>query len=259
MLLIISPAKSLDFERPLPAADCGLPRMLDRSEKLLPVLRKLKANGLKDLMGLSDQLAELNHQRFLNFELPYPEGAARPAALCFDGDVYKGMDAGSLKKPGLGRLEKQLRILSGFYGLLRPLDLILPYRLEMGTSLKVGKTNGLYQFWGSEITELLNQDLEESKSKVLINCASNEYFKSVKKKELNAEIVTPQFKDLKNGQYKMISFFAKRARGMMVRYAIDHKIDRPEGLLSFDSAGYRYDQALSKPLAPVFTRDQVPR
>lgn len=258
MLFVVSPAKSLDFESPVPDLEPSQPRLLKEAQVLAKQLKGFSADQLGELMNLSAKLAELNFQRFQDFKTPLPKDLSQMAVFAFDGDVYGGLDARSLNKAALKRLNQRLRILSGFYGLLKPFDLILPYRLEMGTKLATERGKDLYAFWGEQIRELLAQDMKEAGGGPLVNLASNEYFKAVQAKKLDAEVITPQFKDLKNGEYKMISFFAKKARGLMARYLVEEDIDRPEGLLDFRAQGYRYDPARSKPLAPVFIRDEAP-
>ncbi|MDT8447521.1 MAG: peroxide stress protein YaaA [bacterium] len=255
MLMVISPAKNLDFTSKPPPVAATEPRLLDQTQLLISQLKGLDPTQVGQLMGLSDQLAELNYQRFQDFTLPLPE-SARPAVFAFNGDVYQGLDAASLRPKSLNSLGQNLRILSGLYGLLRPFDRILPYRLEMGTKLPNSRGKDLYGFWGSRLTELLAQDLAESGQQTLVNLASNEYYKALKPKELDAEVITPQFRDLKNGEYKMISFFAKKARGLMCRFVTEQSVDRPEGLKDFNLKGYRFDPVRSKPLAPVFLRDE---
>ncbi len=254
MLLVISPAKSLDFKTP-PVTDAfTMPDMLDESEKLLIKLRKMSPAQLSDLMGISANLGQLNYERFQTWYQPFTQENAKQAVLAFSGDVFQGLDANSLSEEQLLRLQSKLRILSGLYGVLRPLDLMQPYRLEMGTKLKVQRSVDLYAFWKTKITPKINDAIEESGSKVLINLASNEYYKSIETKKLDCEIVTPQFKDMKNGQYKMISFYAKKARGMMTRFVIENDINNVDDLQAFDSEGYVFNPRLSKPGNPVFTR-----
>lgn len=255
MLLVISPAKSLDFETAPTTAFYTQPDMLDESKKLMTRLRKMKPKQLSDLMGISAALAQLNYERYQTWQPPFTPKNAKQAVLAFNGDVYQGLDAVSLTEDQLMLLQNKLRILSGLYGVLRPLDLIQPYRLEMGTKLKYQRSADLYAFWKSKITPKVKEAIAESGSNVLINLASNEYYKSIDPKKLGAEIITPEFKDLKNGEYRMISFFAKKARGLMTRFILENKVERVEDLQAFDLEGYIFNPRLSKPERPVFTRD----
>ena len=255
MLIVISPAKSLDFTTPSVTKKYTLPEMLDDSEKLVGRLKKMSPGQLSKLMGISTNLGELNFQRYQDWHIPFTNENAKQAVLAFNGDVYQGLKAETLSEELLELAQNKLRILSGLYGVLRPLDLIQPYRLEMGTSLKYFRKKDLYAFWNPVITKKVNEALAESGSSVLVNLASNEYFKSIDKKKLKGEIVTPEFKDLKNGQYKMISFFAKKARGVMTRFVLENNISEVEGLLAFDLEGYNFNPRLSRPNNPVFTRE----
>lgn len=254
MIIVISPAKSLDFETPPTTTHFTLPEMLDDSEKLMSRLRKMKAKQLSGLMGISAALGELNYERYQTWNQPFNPENAKQAVLAFNGDVYQGLDAKSLTEGQLLSLQGKVRILSGLYGVLKPLDLIQPYRLEMGTKLKYQRSADLYAFWKSKITSKVKEAIAESGSNVLINLASNEYYKSIDPKKLGAEIVTPEFKDLKNGEYKMISFFAKKARGLMTRFILENRVEKVEDLQAFDSEGYIFNPRLSKPGKPVFTR-----
>ncbi|WP_167615417.1 peroxide stress protein YaaA [Maribellus sediminis] len=255
MLIVISPAKSLDFDTPAKTAEFTMPEMLEESEKLIARLKKMSPKKLSELMSISATLGQLNYERYQTWHQPFTPENAKQAVLAFNGDVYQGLDASSLSEEQLFRLQSKLRILSGLYGVLKPLDLIQPYRLEMGTRLKYQRSADLYAFWKNKITPKVKQALAESGSNVLINLASNEYFKSIDTKKLGAEIVTPEFKDLKNGEYKMISFFAKKARGLMTRFILENNIDKVEDLQAFDSEGYGFNPRFSKPGKPVFTRD----
>ncbi len=256
MLMVISPAKTLDYTSPLATQEYSLPRYLEQSSQLIEVLRKLSPNDLAELMKLSDKLAGLNVARFTQWQPDFTLENARQAILAFRGDVYTGLDADSLSAADFKYAQQHLRILSGLYGVLRPLDLMQPYRLEMGTKLDNPAGRNLYDFWGEQITESLNQCLAEQKTDVLLNLASNEYFKAVKPKQLKATLIDVDFKDLKNGQYKIISFYAKKARGMMARYVIENKIDSVAGLRKFNTQGYYYSAEQSKPEHLVFLRDQ---
>ncbi|PWK54382.1 peroxide stress protein YaaA [Pleionea mediterranea] len=256
MITVISPAKSLDFESPLATKKFTQPEFLDQSELLIKELKALTHQDIAGLMKLSDKLAELNLHRFQSFKTPFTPDNARPAVLAFKGDVYQGLEADTLKAKDFTFAQKHLRILSGLYGLLKPLDLIQPYRLEMGTRFANQRGKNLYDFWQNRIHDAIVTLLEKHRSPVLINLASNEYFKAVKAKQLPYSIITPQFKDYKNGQYKMISFFAKRARGLMSRYIIDNQIDSPDDLKSFDVDGYRFDKKNSSKTDLIFLRKQ---
>jgi len=256
MLIVISPAKSLDFKTPSGISNFTIPELLGESEKLVGRLKTMSPKKLSELMGISKDLGELNFQRFQSWQLPFTPENAKQAILAFSGDVYQGLNATTLTIEQLELAQNKLRILSGLYGVLKPLDLIQPYRLEMGTKLKYYKSKDLYTFWNPLITKKINEAVSESGSKILINLASNEYFKSIDRKKLKADIVTPDFKEFKNGNYTMISFFAKRARGLMSRFIIENNITHPSDLLAFESEGYTYNVRLSKPGNPVFTREQ---
>ena len=252
MKIVISPAKSLDFETQVPSNKYTKAQFLDQAEKLNKVLKKKSPRVLSKLMSISPKLGELNWQRNQDWHLPFTEYNARQAVYAFNGDVYIGLDAYSIPLNKLDQLQEKLRILSGQYGLLRPLDLMQAYRLEMGTKLKMGRKNNLYQFWGETITQTLNEELKDNE--VFLNLASNEYFKVIKPKLLKVPVITPEFKDYKNGELKMISFFAKKARGMMVRYIIDNNVEEAEELKGFDYDGYAFDANLSNENKLVFTR-----
>ncbi len=254
MLIIISPAKSLDFENPPVCSEFSTAVLLKESPLLIKELQKLTPSALSKLMNISEKLSNLNTERNLNWSLPFSPKNAKQALLAFRGDVYTGIDADTFSPKDFKTAQKQLRILSGLYGLLRPLDLIQPYRLEMGTKLSNERGKNLYEFWGSKITDELNISLSEIKSKVLINLASNEYFKAVKKKELNAQIITPIFKDNKNGTYKVISFYAKKARGMMTRFILQNNLKNYNDIKAFNSGGYIYSQDMSSGNDMVFIR-----
>lgn len=257
MLLVVSPAKNLDFESPLATESFTQPELLTESQLLMDKCVTLTPADISSLMSISDKLAGLNAARFGQWSTPFNPENARQAVLAFNGDVYSGLDANSFTKDDFDFAQQHMRILSGLYGLLKPLDLMQAYRLEMGTKLENVRGANLYQFWGEIITDLLNTALAAQGDKVLINLASNEYFKSVKKKALNAEIITPAFKDWKNGQYKMISFYAKKARGLMARYIIQNKLTEVEQLKDFDLAGYQYSAEFSQGNDWVFTRKEL--
>lgn len=254
MLIVISPAKSLDFKTEPTTQEYTIPEFLNESEKLVSKLRKMSAKKLSKLMNISADLGNLNYERYQTWQLPFTPENAKQAVLAFNGDVYTGLDAPTLSEEKLELAQQKLRILSGLYGLLKPLDLMQPYRLEMGTKFGVGRAKDLYSFWGDKITKKVQEAIEESGSKILVNLASNEYYKSINAKKLDAEIVTPAFKDMKNGEYKMISFFAKKARGLMTRFILEHNIENAGDLQAFDADGYVFNPRLSKPGAPVFTR-----
>lgn len=257
MLFVVSPAKNLDYDTPVPVKKHTKALLLKESELLIPDLKTLAPQDLSKLMSISDKLGVLNYDRYQDWSLPFTTKNARQAAFAFKGDVYIGLDAYSMEEDDMAFAQQSMRILSGLYGLLRPLDLIQPYRLEMGTKFKNERGKDLYEFWGDKITAELNKQLKKNNSDTLINLASNEYFKSVKPKLLNAEIITPVFKDWKNGEYKMISFFAKKARGLMSAYIIKNRIETPEELKSFNLEGYRYSKSLSESNKWVFTRKQA--
>ncbi|HEX8575169.1 MAG TPA: peroxide stress protein YaaA [Flavobacterium sp.] len=252
MKILISPAKSLDFETPLPTEKFTKGIFLKESKLINTVVKQKSPKELSALMDISDKLADLNWQRNKDFRTPFTPKNARPAIFAFNGDVYTGLDAYTIPAEKLDMLQDRLRILSGLYGLLKPLDLIQPYRLEMGTKLPVGEGKNLYDFWKVSITKALNKELK--KNELFINLASNEYFSAIDVKALKVPVITPDFKDYKNGQLKMISFFAKKARGMMVRYIIDTNATTIDDLKKFDYEGYRFDGNLSKGNSLVFIR-----
>ncbi len=252
MKIVISPAKSLDYESKTPTTTYTQSEFLERSEKLNTVLKKKSAKALSKLMSISDNLGQLNFERNQQWILPFTLENSRQAIYAFKGTVYEGLDAYTIPLNELEQLQDKLRILSGQYGILKPLDLMQPYRLEMGTKLKIGRKDNLYQFWDISITDALNDELATNEP--FINLASNEYFKVVKPKLLKVPVITPVFKDYKNGTLKMIAFFAKKARGMMVRYIIDNNIEAVENLKGFNTEGYAFDANLSTDTELVFTR-----
>lgn len=233
-----------------------MPIFLDQSAQLIDRLRKYRKGRLGKLMKISDALAELNVSRNLEWNVPFTADNARPTIQAFRGDVYVGLDADSMTKRDLAFAQKHLRILSGLYGILRPLDLMQAYRLEMGTSLKTRRGGSLYEFWGDQLTDSLNSELVNDKQPVVVNLASNEYFKSVNHRKLNATLISPVFKDEKNGSYKIISFFAKKARGAMARYLVDERSKVADSIKGFDQLGYRYSEADSSTGKPVFLRTE---
>lgn len=255
MQIVISPAKTLDYKTPLPYKGHSDFRFTEEPKELVHKLNTYSVNKLADLMKISQKLAELNFTRFKQWQYPINPHDARQAIFAFKGDVFQGLDSYSLSKNEVDYMQQKLRILSGLYGLLRPLDLILPYRLEMGTNLPVHRTKDLYTFWGDKITDLLKKDMAENHHKVLVNLASNEYFKAIKLENLHSKVITPTFKDLKNGEYKIISIYAKKARGLMTRFIVKNRIEDPEQLKAFDTDGYYYNSRLSSNEQPVFTRD----
>lgn len=253
MKIVLSPAKSLDFERPIPTVKYSQPEFLEQSEKLIKVLVKKNPKSLSKLMSISNDLAELNWERNQKFSLPFSPENARPAIYAFNGDVYQGLDAYSISEINLEKLQDTLRILSGLYGVLKPLDLIQPYRLEMGTQLKIGRKKNLYDFWKQNVTNFLNEELEEGE--LFINLASNEYFGAVDEKKLKSSVITPVFKDWKNDKLKVISFFAKKARGSMVRYILDTNARTLEDIRGFNLDEYIYSKEHTlKENQPVFIR-----
>jgi len=252
VLIVISPAKTLDFETAPSTANCSQPRFLPQSQQLIDELKVLSTADIASLMKLSDKLAALNMARFQTWQKPFNLDNAKQALLAFKGDVYTGLDADTLNDAELDFAQHHLRILSGLYGVLKPLDLMQPYRLEMGTKFANKKGKDLYQFWGSQLRESIAAELNDG---VLINLASNEYFKAVEAKKLKARIITPVFKDWKNGQYKIISFYAKKARGLMSRYIIDHSINEPENIKDFGREGYRFSPEMSHADEWVFLRN----
>jgi uncharacterized protein len=254
MLIVISPAKTLDFESPLRTAHHTQARFLEDSVVLADRMREFDPPALSRLMEISDALAALNVARFQQWRLPIEPGQGRPALLAFAGDVYEGLDAGSLDEPALDWAQDHLRILSGLYGILRPLDLMLPYRLEMGTRVGNPRGKDLYAFWGERLAESLSAELDVQPSPVLVNLASEEYFKAIAPRALRHRVVQPQFQEWRGNAWKIISFSAKRARGMMARFAIDRRIDDAEELKTFAVDGYRFDPAASDERLWMFRR-----
>ena len=257
MLVVISPAKTLDYDTPPVTQDKTLPGFLDDSQLLIDRLRDFSALDIAELMKLSMKLAELNFDRYHDWSSEFTTDNAKQAVLAMKGDVYTGLDAETFDQGDFDFAQQHLRILSGLYGILRPLDLMQPYRLEMGTRLSNERGKNLYEFWGDRIVNELNRLLSAEDEKVLVNLASNEYFKSVRVKQLEARLIVPQFKDYKNGDYKMIGFYAKRARGMMSRYIIQSRLQEVEGLKEFEDGGYGYQPEMSDEQNWVFTRRLV--
>jgi len=242
MIILLSPAKTLDFETAPRTQKVTTPAFLEESGKLVDTLKKYKPKRLGKLMSISDNLAELNVERYQAWETPFPKGVARPCIQAFRGDVYLGLDADTMSLADIKRAQNHIRILSGLYGVLKPLDMMLPYRLEMGTSLKTRRGKNLYEFWGKRITESLNDELHGFDSPLVVNLASNEYFKAVKKPLLDAPLIEPVFKDEKQSGYKVISFFAKKARGAMARYLVENKATSADHLFDFTALGYQYSK-----------------
>ena len=255
MLILVSPAKTLDYESDIRIDDFSIASHLSDSEILIKELQKKNPDDLSSLMGLSEKLSILNFERYMNWKKPTkPSDNTRQAIFAFKGDVYQGLDVNSLSKAEINYAQKNLCILSGLYGLLKPLDLMFPYRLEMGTKMKNKHGDNLYKFWGSKINKTINDLSKENKSKAIVNLASVEYFSVLKKDQINLPVINPVFKDYKNGNYKIISFFAKKARGTMARFIIQNRIKKSEDLIGFDLDGYRYSKKESKENSPVFLR-----
>ena len=254
MLFLLSPAKSLDYDTPATTDRHTLPQFIDESAALIDVLQPYTPAQIASLMDLSDALATLNVARYGAWSRTFSADNSKQAVLAFNGDVYEGLDAGSLSQADLDWAQTHVGILSGLYGILRPLDWMQPYRLEMGTKLPNPRGKDLYAWWGDTLAEHLNQQLAEQGDNVIVNLASQEYFKSVKRKALKARVVECVFEDWKAGKWKIISFHAKRARGLMARYAITHRAKKPANLLGFDLEGYAYDAAVSEPDRLVFRR-----
>ncbi|MBF7090906.1 peroxide stress protein YaaA [Flavobacterium sp. ALJ2] len=252
MKIVISPAKSLNFEKELPTSQYTEASLLKEARQVHKVLKQKKPSELSELMHISDKLAQLNWERNQEWKTPFTPENARPAIFTFDGDVYTGLDAYTIPVEKLDVLQDKLRILSGLYGILKPLDLIQAYRLEMGTKLPIGEAKNLYEYWKETVTKKLNKELK--KEELFVNLASNEYFSAVDVKALKVPVITPDFKDYKDGKLKIISFFAKKARGMMVRYIIDTNAETIDDLKGFNYEGYHFDANLSKGNHLVFTR-----
>lgn len=252
MKLVLSPAKSLNFESPLPTTQYTESGFLSKSERIHKLLKSKSAKSLSKLMSISDALGQLNHQRNQDWQLPFTTDNARPAVYAFNGDVYRGLDAYTIPEDKIEVLQNTVRILSGLYGLLKPTDLMQPYRLEMGTKFPVGANKNLYEFWKKDITNALNEELEDDE--LFLNLASNEYFKAVDTKALKVPVITANFKEFKNGQYKMISFFAKAARGMMARFIVDTNAKTIDDLKGFNYGGYNFSEPMSREKELIFIR-----
>lgn len=256
MLILISPAKTLDYQSPLATERFTQPALLEHSQQLIKTARTLSAPQIKKLMGISDKLADLNATRFHDWQPDFTPENARQALLAFKGDVYTGLQAETFSDADFDFAQKHLRMLSGLYGVLRPLDLMQPYRLEMGIRFENERGKDLYQFWGDIITDTLNEALAQQGDEIVVNLASDEYFRAVKPKKLNARIIKPVFLDEKNGTFKVISFYAKKARGLMSRYIIEQRLTKPEQLTGFNREGYFFDEAASTPDELVFKRHE---
>ena len=254
MLAILSPAKTLDYQTPLTTNKSTQPDFNTESKELIATLRKFAPAEIGSLMKISDNLAELNHRRYAEWQNQANEDNARPALFAFKGDVYLGLDAQTLGARDINFAQKHLRVLSGLHGLLRPLDLIQPYRLEMGTRLATRRGSNLYQFWGNKVTDNINKALAQQTSKVLLNLASNEYYQVIQAERIEGRILNINFKELRDGKYRFVSFAAKRARGLMARYMIDNRITRPSQLRQFDVDRYAFNEALSRDDEWIFTR-----
>jgi uncharacterized protein len=254
MLVVISPAKTLDFDTPEASVKTSRPRMLNASQELVEELRAYSGKDLQKLMGISEKLGELNAERYLQWHVPFNKNNAKSALFAFKGDVYLGLDAQQFDLPDLEFAQQHLRILSGLYGLLRPLDLIQPYRLEMGTSLATSLGSNLYQFWGERLTKAVTKDLKALQGETLVNLASNEYFSVLKNVSVSANVVTPIFKDYKNGKYKVISFFAKKARGILTAHIIKNRITNIDDIKKARLDGYRFSAQESDDKQWVFLR-----
>ena len=252
MKIVLSPAKSLDFESPLPTLQYTESCFLEEAERLSKLLKKKSARSLSKLMSISDNLGRLNYERNQEWSLPFTTSNSRQAAYAFSGDVYRGLDAYSLSEEKINTLQNTVRIISGLYGVLKPLDLMQPYRLEMGTKISVGRNKNLYEFWRKKITDEINSELEEGE--LFINLASNEYFKAIDSKSLKVKVITPVFKELKNGEYKMIMTFAKLARGYMTRYLIDIDAKTLDDVKAFNYEGYGLSESMSTETELVFIR-----
>jgi hypothetical protein len=258
MLTVISPAKTLDFESPAAISKATQPQFLARAAELVEDARALDASDIRGLMGVSENIAELNHRRFMDWHQPFNKRNAKQSLLAFKGDVYVGLEAETLNAAQLGFAHQHLRILSGLYGVLRPLDLMQPYRLEMGLPFANRGGKNLYEFWGDDITGALSTAVRKSGTKVLVNLASKEYFRAVRAQALDADVVTPIFKERKGDGYKIVSFYAKKARGQMARFIIENELNEPDDLKKFKTGGYRYNKAESSARELVFTREKPP-
>ncbi|MGJ8592264.1 MAG: peroxide stress protein YaaA [Aquaticitalea sp.] len=252
MKLVLSPAKSLDYESELPTSKSTEPQFLQKSERLNKLLKNKSAKGLSKLMHMSDALGQLNYERYQEWEVPFTKDNSRQAIYAFNGDVYRGFDAYTVPTDKIAQVQEKVRILSGLYGVLKPLDLMQPYRLEMGTKLAVGKDKNLYEFWKKDIVKSLNSELKENE--LFLNLASQEYFKAIDVKQLKVPIIQVDFKEFKNGDYKIIAIFAKLARGLMARYIIDTNAETLDDVKGFNYEGYGFSESMSSANNLVFTR-----
>ena len=257
MIIVLSPAKSLDLETPVRTRKFSQPEFLADAGMLVKDLKKFNPEELSELMNMSSKLGALNYERYASWHPPFNKDNARPAIFTFIGDVYQGLEANTFSVADLNYAQKHLRILSGLYGILKPLDLMQPYRLEMGTRLATGKGDDLYAYWGDRLTKSLNKELADEKKKVLVNLASNEYFNAIQARDLDGKVITPAFKDFSSGKYRFLSFYAKQARGMMAAFIIKNRISSIEKLKEFDTAGYRYSEQDSTENKPVFLRKKA--
>lgn len=257
MLIVVSPAKSLDFESPVKTRKFSEPDYLQESTQLVSQLKKLDPEQFSELMNISSKLGELNHTRYANWHTPFDLKNARQAIFAFKGDVYIGLEAEQFSTADLNFAQKHLRILSGLYGLLRPLDLMQAYRLEMGSRFKTSKGKDLYEFWGDKLTKNIKEQLATEKNPILVNLASKEYFSSIDPRQIDAKVITPVFKDFSSGKYRVLSFFAKRARGLMSAYIIKNRISKPAQLKNFDVDGYKFSEDDSTDTKLVFLRKQA--
>ncbi|ARN78003.1 hypothetical protein BST97_08320 [Nonlabens spongiae] len=253
MKILLSPAKSLDYSSALPTPKSTQPQFKDGIKEIHGVMKKMSQKELAELMGISENLAALNYARFSDFSMDFTDNNSRPALFAFDGDVYSGLDAYTMTDEQIKTAQQQIRILSGLYGMLKPLDLIQPYRLEMGTKVAIGQKKNLYAYWRDQLTETLNKELK--KNELVVNLASKEYFKAIDKKKLKGELIEPVFKDFKNGKLKVIAFYAKKARGSMARYLVDNKAQNKKAILNFAEDGYAFSEKYTeKSNQPVFVR-----
>ena len=257
MLIVLSPAKSLDLDTPVKTRNFSQPEFLADAKRLVKTLKALNPEELSDLMHMSSKLGALNYERYANWRPPFTRDNARPAIFTFMGDVYQGLEANTFSSADLNFAQQHLRILSGLYGVLKPLDLMQPYRLEMGTRIATDRGNDLYAYWSNKLTKSLNRDLADNGNKMIVNLASNEYFNAIQDEQLDGEVITPAFKDFSNGKYRFLSFYAKQARGMMAAYIIKNRISSAAKIKDFDTAGYRYSEQDSSETRPVFLREKA--
>ncbi len=255
MIIVLSPAKTLDYESKLLTRKQSLPQMTDESQKLIEIMRTKSPADVSQLMSISPDLAALNVERYQDWQPEFTRENSRPAILAFQGDVYRGLDVSQFSERDFTHAQKHLRILSGLYGILRPLDLMQPYRLEMGTKLNTPRGTNLYEFWGERLTDALNKDLVDQKPRALINLASKEYISSIRLDAIEGKVITPTFKDFSRGDYRVVAFFAKYARGLMASWLIRNRVSSVKAIRNFDGGGYRYSADHSTPSTPTFVRD----